>query len=134
MSNLDSISLAYLAGLIDGEGTIYAQTNAAGIKVSMTSQAAPLWAYDLLGGGHTSTHHKAANKPVYTWTFQRQADLLVVLPRLIPFMIVKRRKAFALLDLTLHKQHKPYPREASFPAWKAERDRLVEALKSWSDA
>lgn len=130
------LDLAYAAGLIDGEGCVYAAKNGAGIKVSMTQPSAVGWLAARFGGTlHPPRQHKQAAKPVHTWTIQRQADLLLILPPLLPYMLVKRAKAERLIELLHHKAAKPYHWTApTWAEWAIERDRLVAAVRSQEDS
>lgn len=127
----DSIDLAYAAGLIDGEGCLFAYPRGAtGIQVCMTDIEPVEWLHEKFSGNLRSLDRKDGNKVNHTWSLQRQADLLFLLPLLRPYFKVKHRAADALLSYLHHIQEKPSGAESRNKAapYFIERQRLLDAL------
>lgn len=128
--------LAYLAGLLDGEGCYFAQNNMAGLKVAMTDPAPIEWLGEHFAG---TIHQPTLRKPwrqVYVWNLQRVADLMYLLPLLRPWIKVRPERLEALYLLCEHRSVKP-PRgskDLGFPEWKHVRDELSAAVRAASAA
>lgn len=93
--------LAYIAGIIDGEGTIMlAKGKWWHVKVGMTDRGIIEWLASF-GGTFTETIRLAENrKDVYTWVVARNRDVVILLEALLPYLRVKRKLAEqALTDL-----------------------------------
>jgi len=98
---LEPTELAYMAGIIDGEGCITINharswqclsgyTNMLQIKVAMTTYQVPYWLLDKCGG--SLREQPSAHKLIYVWTISsRQASNL--LSQLLPYL--KNTKAQA---------------------------------------
>lgn len=105
--------VAYLAGLIDGEGCFFAYPRGAtGIQIGMTVRAPLEWAHQHFSGNlRTFIHKESQYKDNHTWALQRQADLQYLIPRLLPLLKVKQNEAQALLDyLEFIQTSRPQPR------------------------
>lgn len=117
------LDIAYLAGIIDGEGSIYIgnyscnketgaryfQTN---IQVTNTDKALVEWLFQKFGGRvNTRTPGQIAEnsrKQPYVWTIS--GELLTHICELIhPFLICKKRQAEIMLKMraTFTKEHRP---------------------------
>lgn len=96
---ISETDLAYLAGLVDGEGCIYAYDRSGqGIKIGLTDHIAIDWLGDKFSGTvHTEGRRNHTRKPVKVWQLQRMSDLDVLLPLLIPFLKIKQQQAEILL-------------------------------------
>lgn len=101
MNQLSDTELAYIAGIIDGEGCITINharnwqclsgyTNMLQIKVAMTTYQVPYWLLDKCGGSLREQPSK--HKLIYVWTISSKqvADLL---RQLLPYL--KNTKAQA---------------------------------------
>jgi len=91
---------AYLAGLIDGEGSIYGRygkkNNFLGqVKVANTYKPMMNWLTKNFGGKIIVGLHKRRiyHKPVYNWTVWRHRDALAILGVTYPYLINKKRAA-----------------------------------------
>src|SRR5260370_6701018 len=104
---LAATALAYLAGLFDGEGSI--------IKHSPPpSRGRPVWRITITGtspelreflaplGGqfYRKVRYSPRHAEAYNWTLERQADCQIFLEAVLPYLHLKRGRAFdALADL-----------------------------------
>jgi|SRR5215831_10702529 len=125
---LTSSEAAYLAGIIDGEGSIMLQRSGGTIfvvvKVANTSQGLMAWLTQKTGVGrvqYTSRSH-LGRKDVHHWVVVgRQA--LALLHAIDPYLIVKREQAnvaFALEaenDAATSLAGRPFGRGNGVPGW-----------------
>lgn len=91
--------LAYLAGILDGEGCFKVGSGSsriAGLDVRMCDAGTVEWLKATFGG-ITYTERSSTNRTVYGWRLHRQADLLYVLPRVAPYLQIKAPQAWAML-------------------------------------
>lgn len=105
LSAASATDLAYLAGIIDGEGTILHQ--AAGrstpiwtVKFNMTDRPLVEWVHSFGGTFNVRPPAKPGHKEQYAWAVNRQLDVLTFLEAILPYLRVKRARAEeALADL-----------------------------------
>lgn len=111
MRSLSENEAAYLAGLIDGEGTIFVQRvkggkkvskcgfhYRAGLAISMTDRRLMKWVHRVTGVGKVSgvRRHKKKHKPGFRWNvWSQQASALLLI--LYPFLRLKKRHATNLI-------------------------------------
>lgn len=90
---------AYLAGIIDGEGSFGVYS--AGTRLSIANTHLPLleWVKDFTGTGRIFQTQVSTltRRPCYQWDCAARA-IRVILPEVLPFMIVKRRKAELFIE------------------------------------
>jgi hypothetical protein len=82
--------VAYLAGLVDGEG--YFQFRKDGqirLRIGMTDKAAIFWIKDNFGGS-VIEQKTAKGRPFYVWHMNQGASLVYLILLLIPFLITKK--------------------------------------------
>jgi hypothetical protein len=87
--------LGYVAGIIDGEGSIL-RTNTGHwqVKVGMTDEPVMRWLHALGGTlAYQSREREVNRRPVWTWQVSRRRDVVVLLQALMPYLIVKQEKA-----------------------------------------
>lgn len=100
-------NIAWLAGLIEGEGCFYIQPNPSGsslIKVCMTDEDVILKAQRIAGCGQVSgpRMHMGGRKPAWTWTLARAKHVLAISYAIYPFMGERRTlKLKQLIDRIL---------------------------------
>ena len=92
---------AYLAGIIDGEGSVGVWKNGvyriAAVHVANTDKGLMVWLRRTVGkAGYL--HPKlddgfGRTKPCYDWSVQAQIDVLSLLKQVAPYMVIKRNKA-----------------------------------------
>lgn len=139
-------NLAYLAGLIDGEGHFKAVPlfKASGrnrglpaIQIGMNDRAPLDWCGATFAGKVYTNGRSSTGRKRYVWMLTRQEDLRYLLPLLLPHLKVKGPQAWALLRVveTLRAQptyseptsHLRGSRTVKF----AERDRRRAARLRW---
>lgn len=93
----------YIAGLIDGEGSIGLVKNRTQrrgqMTVSMTTPGVLYWAQSTFGGNLTGpyTPKNPKHSPTWTWRILAHNDLLRFLTQLTPLLRVKRDHAESVL-------------------------------------
>jgi hypothetical protein len=108
---------AYLAGIIDGEGSISMTAAKKGtdkeyfrivMSVSNTDKELVQWIGQWGGSFLWDRHHREGSKPQHRWTAVGNL-LREILPQTIPFMIVKKDRAeWALEALAIQADRQPY--------------------------
>lgn len=113
------LDLAYLAGVVDGEGTISVQLKMKGdgyqhlraeLKVPNTSMQLLTWIETTFGGNLSkrpdpclvdcSRHHVHRWKAAKVWSVS-QRQLAPLLPRLLPYLKVKHQAALEALEFCI---------------------------------
>jgi hypothetical protein len=120
----DERDLIYLAGFIDGEGTITAlrqtrvQTGneSMSFRVMLANSHEPVmrWIYETFGGGLSNPRsvRSVKHKPVMTW-YIGAYEALALCHRLLPYLKVKRRQAEIIIALSEF----GYERSGKGPRW-----------------
>lgn len=97
MSDLDC---AYLAGLIDGEGTIGVRSRSDGfvnveLGVCMTTPAPLHWAMATTGAGgiYHRPERRLNRRDAYFWKVGQAAQIATILRQIIPYLKVKQAEA-----------------------------------------
>jgi hypothetical protein len=144
-----AIQVAYLAGIIDGEGSIYIgcyshnpktgtphyQTK---IEVSNTSEPLVDWLIANFEGNKTMYTAKQlaknSRRAVYRWTIwsDRVAHLCEIM---LPYLVIKKREAEIMIEMreTYKKTHMQKGQQGTQPIEKsvlADRERLYKEIKS----
>lgn len=91
--------LAYLAGLVDGEGCLFVSlsgSRACRLEITMTDRTVIQWLEKKFGGFITSGGKKL---PKCTWVLSRREPLEDTLTRLDPYLICKRAQARAMVEV-----------------------------------
>lgn len=90
---------AYLAGILDGEG--YVTVNKAGARLEVASTEVKLidWMCARIGGSRTQYQPKNLKyKLTYKWATAKRDHVEWVLSNCVPYMIIKRPQAQAVLQ------------------------------------
>lgn len=113
MKNYTIAQIAYLAGIIDGEGSIYIgnfscnpktgtpyyQTN---IEVTNTDEKLIQWLVDNFGGRTNKYTHKQTPKnsrrPVYRWIISGES-LTHLCPILLPYLVIKTKQCEIMIKM-----------------------------------
>jgi hypothetical protein len=112
LKSLTKTETAYIAGLMDGEGSIFVQrvktTNSkmsksgyhyrAGLAICMTDKSTVEWCAKKTGCGKISSSrkHKKGHRPGHRWSvWSREASTLLLL--LVPYLKLKKPHAFNLI-------------------------------------
>jgi hypothetical protein len=103
----DPGEIGYLAGLLDGEGTLTVRRNGAGGKWKTHEVVIFNNDFRLMDwlAGMGGTIYRRENRATslgratqFAWQVRRQADVIVLLETLLPYLKIKRAKAISLLD------------------------------------
>jgi hypothetical protein len=96
LKNFSETEAAYLAAMIDGEGSITHHYNRPVVSVFNTDLNLMNWLVEKIGRAYRR-HGKSANrperKPCWAWDVASAADVHYVLTRVRPFLIIKRMLA-----------------------------------------
>lgn len=93
------VDLAWLAGLIEGEGTLTTQVERGNVRwhlrVAMTDQDVIAHVHAIAGVGHmreqrAPSHTARGAKPVWVWDVTRRDDLFEIVTALRPYMHTRR--------------------------------------------
>ena len=101
--------IAYLAGIVDGEGTIDIREKKGvyNIRIHNTSRELIEWLKNEFGGLVTGDHDKRNRrfgyKKSYIWISSRAIDTFNLLKALYPFLIVKKERAKKGLEILSRK-------------------------------
>jgi hypothetical protein len=107
VANLSETEAAYLAGIIDGEGTILVYPRPPSIRLSVrvvvvnTDEALMDW-LETLGGNRNwktsrPTNYSANPKPCWSWVVNGM-NAVAILKQVLPYMIIKKNKAQRAID------------------------------------
>ncbi len=107
--NLSVAEAAYVAGLVDGEGTIRVQMHNSGnyqpsLSVTMTDKATIRWLQETVGRG--SFYILSKKEPyldAYKFGVYATSDVATLLRQLIPYLITKRAEAIKVLEFCDYK-------------------------------
>ncbi len=121
--------LAYLAGVVDGEGCFATPKTGPGIVVCMADVPVLVWLHEHFSGALSNAYTPPGNsRPRKIWALCRQADLLYLLPRLRPYLVLKGDECDLMLELvTLIRSRKSYNFTDEFIA---DRDALRMAIRA----
>ncbi|HEX9341199.1 MAG TPA: SANT/Myb-like DNA-binding domain-containing protein [Thermoplasmata archaeon] len=91
------LDIGYVAGIVDGEGSILGPRNVA-VRVNMATKEVIDHLWNLCGGTVTGPYEKRSGrseicKPQYHWTISSAENVYQLLKVLLPYLIVKRVKA-----------------------------------------
>jgi hypothetical protein len=118
--NKNHIQNAYLAGIIDGEGTITLNkhkqgTYSAFIIVASTNRPLIDWIQQISGYGqiYAGKPRKANHKVVYTWKVCKNENSFGFLNRIKPYLVIKKRQADLLWEYLTNKRKRNNTRKYS---------------------
>lgn len=109
MTDYPVSELAYLAGMVDGDGSITLHMRAAGslrlrLYVGNTNEALIHWLHEHFGGDISLNVHRGSgtwdatkHKQMHHWRIERDAAV-ELLSALIPFLLVKRAVAEVAIE------------------------------------
>ena len=115
---MTEVQLAYLAGLLDGEGCITVCQRGRKLKsgtpqhealvaVGMVDPTAILWALNATGLGRIRRHDNTKYNPkwsmAYTWRVSTR-DAARLLERVLPYLQLKKRQAELVIEITALKR------------------------------
>lgn len=149
MKNYTISQLAYLAGIIDGEGSIYIgnfssnpitgnpyyQTN---MEVTNTEESLIIWLIDNFGGrrcNYTAKQTpKNSRRTVYRWIISGE-DLTELCHLLLPYLIIKKRQCEIMIEMrkTFERKRASLGRQGTMPLEPEileQRKRLFDEMRS----
>lgn len=90
---------AYIAGLIDGEGTISLPSGRKPVQLSIANTHRPLidWLLSTVGGGCSKNTSAIAREPCWQWYLYAARDVAAMIQMTRPFLIIKAERADAAL-------------------------------------
>ena len=97
-SSVTTHDLAYLAGIVDGEGCIYAEAkrSRSSIRLTVTNTSLALinWIVGRFGGNvHVCKKSRRRKRICYSWYVNGQRLAARILAAIIPYMVIKRKQA-----------------------------------------
>lgn len=107
----DPIVLSYIAGIVDGEGCVYARAylrvdglfhTDVSLQVTMCSSSVIKYLHDMVGGQVYSDYPKSGtmrNRQRFIWRVANKKTG-IILTALLPYLIEKRRRAEIAIELT----------------------------------
>ena len=98
---IESNKLAYLAGIIDGEGYVKIEKwGTVRLIVGMTDRATPYWLYKNYGGALSYVNkHQRNRKNVWVWRLNGALENLKLMILMYPFLVIKKSKVLECLKL-----------------------------------
>ena len=120
LSLVEEKDIAYTAGIIDGEGSIWPQKihcgsrggNAITVSVGMTSETIPQWLSETWGGTYYFYKSKKPHcKDKWTW-FLSSDRAVYFLQIILPYLKLKQKQARIAIDLQIARS-KRRPRRAT---------------------
>lgn len=93
----DGVSLGYLAGIIDGEGSIRSSAGRPFVAVYNTSEEIMDWLSSNVGGPLARPSDLRGRVPCFTWRINAALDVYAVCSATLPHLIAKRDDALTTL-------------------------------------
>lgn len=122
--------IGYIAGFVDGEGSISVyQGRAITLRASQTDRAPLDFMVQVLGAGHILGPYEPkagslGTKPRHVYALSKQEDVLRILRLLLPHLIVKRAKAEQAIALLSSRKLKTDTHKT------CDHDRTIEQMKA----
>jgi hypothetical protein len=91
----DTHDLAYLAALLDGEGSVTIAKNPRNtVRVAITNVDVPLMKWlESIGGGVSARRKIVKRQQCYVWQLYGRLDIKAFLDAVVPYMRIKKQKA-----------------------------------------
>jgi hypothetical protein len=114
MENKEDLIMAYVAGLIDGDGSIslIRENRASGFKYYPCIQLSNIFEgminllHQTFGGcKKIKTHQSHAKKTQYVWNVRGLESCIKFLEKVLPFLVLKKKQAKVLLDYVKNPKH-----------------------------
>lgn len=126
--------LAYLAGIIDGEGHVAIPNSrgsgSRGVIVCMADMAILEWCHDHFGGTISSQWKQERGRPRRIWGIYGYDQLELVVPAVRPYVVLKGPELDLLLKAVGLGRQKPTGQgPEAWRAWRAARDELAIAVR-----
>lgn len=133
MWNLSEPELAYFAGILDGEGHVSADRKrlTSALVLCMADLPILYWVSERFPGslsnGWVNDKNRSARPRKMLW-IASMTDLIWLLPKVIPYLVLKRREAEFCLALAQHRFNRTSHRLTE--EWKQEATLLLEGLQA----
>lgn len=105
VEKLEKWQLAYIGGIMDGEGSIYLSTSkgntpvVAGVAVTMTSIECVDFLHRITGMGYIQMYKRPGKyKTAYKWTIASRLEIYLFLKAVHPYLLVKEKQANIMLE------------------------------------
>jgi hypothetical protein len=125
-------TLAYIAGIIDGEGTIRIHKSkpykknkqkncsyAAGIGVGMVEKRIPSLLQEVFGGG-LQEECVPGRRSIWRWQVSGRLSVYKILEELAPYLILKQEHAYAVMEFC-EEWHTPFSRQQGLSSLELQR-------------
>jgi hypothetical protein len=96
--------LSYLAGIIDGEGTVSLERSPNGrflvcptVQIANSSPALFDWIEREFKGCRRHKRGRTYKKPMFQWRVRRTRDVLALLQAVLPFLTIKKENALIVI-------------------------------------
>lgn len=89
---LSEAQRAYVAGLVDGEGSVTHRRSRPSVYIYNTSLPLMEWLVANVGRAYRVAHRNG-REPCYVWTVEAAADVAYLLTRIRPFLVIKGKRA-----------------------------------------
>jgi len=131
---ISKTDFAYLAGIIDGEGYFAPKigSNTFGLKVRVTDSILIEYLKNTFGGrAYYKTDETVSGKWVHAWELSKMEELKDILLGILPYLIIKKEQAKAMISLIEHIQSKPQWKYPTSRAITSERDKRRAIINEW---
>lgn len=94
MISWSAVDLAYMAGLLDSDGSIYIRRGGPRLVIAQHRRRREMidWVHTRFGG------RVFGGKPYLTWELNRGPQIRALLESCYPYLVVKRRQAWAAIQ------------------------------------
>lgn len=122
---INQVDLAWLAGILEGEGSFYVENDRPYIKVSMVDEDIIWRVYDLVGAGHIGVENRKDPNQQTCFRWRTQGHYAMqLMPLLLPYMGYRRSARIEELlerykDVKYRTIHTPRTRRINRDAWLA---------------
>jgi len=125
-------TLAYIAGIIDGEGTIRIHKSkpyiknkhkncsyAAGISIGMVEKRIPILLQEVFGGS-VFEECVPEKRSIWRWQVSGRLSVYKILEELAPYLILKQEHAYTVMEFC-EDWHTPFSRQQGLSSWELQR-------------
>jgi len=119
---MDSIEIAWAAGLIEGEGTVCVKgSGGLYVGVSMTDEDVVRKIHSIAGIGTVNMCKKKENrKQVWVWRAGKRSEVIAFIKKIRPYMGARRTSAI----------DKVFAHDMEHPQWRVPKGELVHGIRS----
>ncbi len=102
LPEISEMNLNYIAGFIDGEGSIYQSTvYQYKVQVANSDEMVIRWTHSIIGIGKVRVYQPRGKQHLQSFVLciERQGDVWAFLEMIIPYLRIKKQKAIETLDI-----------------------------------